>query len=1361
MKKNNGVLERETVKEPNTLFSTLKESIMVITDDKGAEGYQDVFLNISNTNDPPNVVVLSSHYNRASPSKTQMARAETKASIIKKAFFIMLIFMILAILANNASAVTMSDQSINHNAVIYTDADLTCYLTLNETGAVNITWYKDNLDTINRTQPNINCDANTECSTSSSGNVPFTSTVKGDVWICLVTFGNGTDLENRTINITIMDSPPTAPRFYWENDSYISNTSVAQIFEMNPPIYNATIFKVNSSDADGDPITMSLVGSSYYCQLTDYGNASGILTCQPTSESDNGLTRSLATWAYADQYGVRSYIQINVTPTNDPPAIIYSLCNATVNEEQPLSCIIYGTDEESNWPLNFTIASDMGDRLVINESNSTAMRLVFNNSGQNKAVYNDRGNHTVNITVVDNNSEPRTTNGYFVLQIIPKENHAPNISILVINSTSLIQFGNLVIYLNATDVDNDTLIFRTNNTALYNVTNYTSTEYDNTTGLFFSEAWINITNLTNDHVINRYIKIFTSDSKINTSQDVFLNITDVNDPPQIFETSGNSTNTLNNINLSDLTAYTGVLLTYAVNYTDIDFLTYRGDTILFSTNDSRFNIGSSTGVLSFTPDETGDFNFIIFATDQNGSGITVNRTATMHVSLNRNPYFTQVPTISCSEYDSSNNPYPCYYNISANASDEDIPFGDYIALFSINATFFQINQTTGIINFTPNQSQIGNYSLTINITDSRGGFNSTTIYLIINNTNNPPQIDQIIMPGSPYVVGNSYEFTVLADDLDLYLDNSYENLTFNQSITGPNSTLFSIEKVTDDQARITFNPLATTDAGNYTINVSITDTYNNVTSSVINIFIFNMTGTPSIINITPFGTPFMTDSINTSWKLASLFTTSSTNITIYENSTYLFNQNSTVGVSNGYPNNLSYAWYFDDVLKSNENSLNADRINYFNFFSSGMHNITLVVRDYYGSNTSFKWLINVINVNRDPLLLTSLRNITINNYSKQDCSYLQETSALGVHFIDPDDDPSGNNKIDGAEISHLQYTVAPNCSVATITIGVPDCGNANTSVLFTPIDIGSCIVNFTATDSGGLNEISNAVTINVTSVSNSTTEVEVQRSSGGGGSSRSTSIVIPIKKEEEKPRAIEIVVPSLVTIYENHTVLIPVTIKNTWNSSLKEVKLNASSNASSVKLKFTDDYFEELKVGESKEVTLMIDNYRLGNNYEVKITANVTTPLASDSALILLNTIEQAETGIDVETKVTFAQDLLRENPECIELNELLERAKTELSTGSKQEASRMVDAVINGCKYMVSISKKADQQPQSIMNKFFKKENLKYLLIFAGMAAVALVTVFVVRKRRASIIKGENKEEASENEKKEDVKPYWPGSTG
>ncbi len=136
----------------------------------------------------------------------------------------------------------------------------------------------------------------------------------------------------------------------------------------------------------------------------------------------------------------------------------------------------------------------------------------------------------------------------------------------------------------------------------------------------------------------------------------------------------------------------------------------------------------------------------------------------------------------------------------------------------------------------------------------------------------------------------------------------------------------------------------------------------------------------------------------------------------------------------------------------------------------------------------------------------------------------------------------------------------------------------------------------------------------------------------------------------------------------------------------------------------------------------MVDNYRLGENYEIRINANVTTPEASDSALVLLNSIEQSEEGENVETKVTFAQDLLNENPECLELNELLTKAKEELESGSSEEAAHMVDSVINGCKYLASISKKSEQSPETIVNKIFKRENIKYFLMFLGALGLIIV---------------------------------------
>jgi hypothetical protein len=139
---------------------------------------------------------------------------------------------------------------------------------------------------------------------------------------------------------------------------------------------------------------------------------------------------------------------------------------------------------------------------------------------------------------------------------------------------------------------------------------------------------------------------------------------------------------------------------------------------------------------------------------------------------------------------------------------------------------------------------------------------------------------------------------------------------------------------------------------------------------------------------------------------------------------------------------------------------------------------------------------------------------------------------------------------------------------------------------------------------------------------------------------------------------------------------------------------------------------------------------------------------------VLLNTIEQAGTGEDVQTKVTFAQDLLNENPECLELNELLGKAKDALAEGSTTEASKMVDGVINGCKYLVSIAKKNEQKPESIVSKIFRKENIKFFLIFIGIAVIFTLAVLLVRKRKTIVIK--EKEEEEKKSEENEVKPYW-----
>jgi hypothetical protein len=449
---------------------------------------------------------------------------------------------------------------------------------------------------------------------------------------------------------------------------------------------------------------------------------------------------------------------------------------------------------------------------------------------------------------------------------------------------------------------------------------------------------------------------------------------------------------------------------------------------------------------------------------------------------------------------------------------------------------------------------------------------------------------------------------------------------------------------------------------------------------------------------------------------------------------------------------LHYTWYINGSVNSTAQYINIT----YSLFSSRKYNVTLVVTDYTFENSSWTWNVTTNDVNRAPSLINSLINITVNSTTVH-TDYLKKTNV--VHFLDPDDDLNSNNDFEANETSGLTYDVT-NCSVASISI-------LNHSIRIVPDEVGSCNVYFTAEDYAGLNATSNIVHINVSSVPNSTEIIERPTSSSGGGGSSKT-IAIPITKQEERPKAIELVVPDLVTIYKNETVLIPVNLQNNWNSTLLGIRINASTNDSSVRLEFTQDYFESLEVGERKNTTLMIKHYRLGENYEVKIVANVTKPTASDSALVMLNSIEQAETGEQIETKVTFAQDLLSDNPECAELNELLFETKKKLEEGSSEEASQMVDGVINGCKYLVSVAKKTEQKPQSIITKALEDKNLKNLLILAGVLILVTVGLLFIKKQRSESkeAKHEGKKgkkgktgekEGKEGANTEEIKPYWP----
>ena len=141
-------------------------------------------------------------------------------------------------------------------------------------------------------------------------------------------------------------------------------------------------------------------------------------------------------------------------------------------------------------------------------------------------------------------------------------------------------------------------------------------------------------------------------------------------------------------------------------------------------------------------------------------------------------------------------------------------FDDTPITYYDNFSKFDISLGTGIINWTPLQENIGNYS--VKITCSNGEFNvSANFSITVLDMNHTPILSSI----GPQIAIHGEPFT-------LYLsasDADYDNLTFFSS-----SSLFGISTINNSGSGaigfINFTPLLS-HAGNHTINISVTDGY--------------------------------------------------------------------------------------------------------------------------------------------------------------------------------------------------------------------------------------------------------------------------------------------------------------------------------------------------------------------------------------------------------------------------------------------------------------------------------------------------------------------------------------------------------
>jgi len=357
------------------------------------------------------------------------------------------------------------------------------------------------------------------------------------------------------------------------------------------------------------------------------------------------------------------------------------------------------------------------------------------------------------------------------------------------------------------------------------------------------------------------------------------------------------------------------------------------------------------------------------------------------------------------------------------------------------------------------------------------------------------------------------------------------------------------------------------------------------------------------------------------------------------------------------------------------------------------------------------WDVNVTNKNRPPYLYFPVPNQTwAMNAPNRNIN-------IGYHMRDPDnennvsDDDNNLTFYPAQTPANIQVSIDPNTNIVTLT---PE-----------PDWYGIRYIVFTANDSVYEFE-SNNVTLNVTYVETQTETIVEQVSTGGG-----TTI-------ETRIASLTITVVSPVIIVPNSQTVVPVIFENTGEVNLNDIAiLTETPEKNDFSLLMNANSISLLEVNKNATVEMTIDTYELTkDNYEIRIVGKVTNPAFNQSTVIYLENLFTNETR--VEEKLRLVKDLFEENPECLDLTELILEAEKELDKRNIDKAKDLTETALQNCRDLIRYKANMTQPLVPYRERVPVNEMIIVLII------IGLFTIFayyVISRRAERKIKRRRKE--------------------
>lgn len=1095
-----------------------------------------------------------------------------------------------------------------------------------------------------------------------------------------------------------------------------------------------------------DPDTNDVLTYGYDAEFGAFSGFSisastGIVTVNVTVEGQTNDTESVRlTVVDTSGDGVVSTKNFTLTFVNDTPLMTVPSNLKECTQDVECFMQITAADEE-----NDSYSFNSNSTLFPIDSETGVINVTINNSGV--------GSYWVNLSV--NDSAGNTASAEVNITVF-NVNDPPSLDYVCADSISAVEDVFFECEINATDPDlafGDTLTFSTNESWL-------SIESNG------SNATVNFT--ANDSQVGAWFVTFSVSDASGGLDSRVINITvaNVSDAPSLNP-------------IGELSAFTGILFYYDVNATDEDlFIPDTTEVLYFSVNDtSLFDINSSTGEFSFTPSQDNIGTWWINLTVNDTEGVTSSEVVNLTVYNNTPPDFSLASELAYVE------DYEFYLNLSENASDAQ---GDELS-FSANYSILDINGTTGEVNVTLNDSFVGENWVNFTVTDSHGAETSMVVNITVYNVDDLPNFtepldnyqayedsefflqvngsdeDLFIPQGNvfgitenlSYFVNDTSLFDISSDGIINFTPNNtqFGQYWFNVSILDNTNNSYSellnltvssvndrpyfteVDNITAFQSTLVYMDVnatdeedgSDTDVGNtnltFWINTSEFDS--DADTSIIN-------STSGVIEFTPnsshVGTHYINLSVNDSEGLSSSMVIavvinatnnapSVASCTVsgfscdapcscvqpvaYENST---NTTFTAYTQDLDDDTLSYEWLIDGVSNKTgtgtDTGINtgSDYLVYTpGFFDSGEHNITLYINDSTNV-TSVEWNVTVLNLNSPPTFDLLIQNISWN----QDTDY--SNLDLDAHFTDLENQTE-------LEFTWTQYDSQLseiNSSAAKVNISV----SSSHTVTFSPVGswYGFEYVTFYANDSED-SVSSNEILLNVTQTTAVQTTSLGGGGGGGGGGGSATTLV-----------AIDIIHADNVSFIQGEEIISPIKIKNTNSQlTLHNINLSVETQSDLILAQLDRTFIESLSPSQEEYVNIILSSTQPGIG-EVTVIAEVGDPPFRDTAKYFVNVAPPDP--LDIREKIVFVKDLFKENPECLELNEVVSRAEKALNDKKYDEAASLIETAINKCKDL--ITSKSEEKPMAVTGGVGIQ---RFLILTILYVITSIILLYLIRK--------------------------------